>query len=126
MKIRTDFVTNSSSSSFIINKENLTPKQIKAIHNHQSCGLECADTDPWDIEESENFISGYTIMDNFYFKELLDKIGVSPHDVNWGEWRVDLDERENFLNNDDEHDDYEIDTYEYNDNIPDYDLYDDR
>ena len=34
MKIRNGFVSNSSSSSFIINKENLTPNQIERIKNH--------------------------------------------------------------------------------------------
>lgn len=34
MKIRHGFVSNSSSSSFIVYKKNLSPFQINAIHNH--------------------------------------------------------------------------------------------
>ena len=36
MKIRQGFVSNSSSSSFVINKINLSEKQIEQIKNHGS------------------------------------------------------------------------------------------
>ena len=34
MKIRYDFVTNSSSSSFVVAKQSLTNEQIKLIYNY--------------------------------------------------------------------------------------------
>ena len=90
MKIRRDFVTNSSSSSFIINKRHLDGDQIEAIRRHgeigAALGLRCAD-EKWYIEENDMYIGGYTSMDNFDMREFLEKIDVNMRHVKFDyEW----------------------------------------
>jgi hypothetical protein len=98
MKIRTGFVSNSSSSSFIISKDYLTKDQIKLIHNHIAHDKQhqLAETDwdseyadlnfPWEISEDkvDGCIYGYVFMDNFDMKLFLEKIGVPMEKVSWG------------------------------------------
>jgi len=88
IKIRNGFVSNSSSSSFIISKNELTPKQIYSINNHIEIavylGMKTWDS-PWDISENEEHIKGYTYMDNFDMHEFLEKIGVDIDKVEWSE-----------------------------------------
>jgi hypothetical protein len=79
MKIRKGFVSNSSSSSFVISKEFLSPYQIKMIFAH---GREAGD-DAWTIEETDESISGDTIMDNFDMAEYLTNIGISNKFIKW-------------------------------------------
>lgn len=95
MKIRLDFVTNSSSSSFTILKQHLTSKQIRAIHEHQSLGkkLGMYNTNyPWWVSENALMIGASTDMDNFSMSSLLDTIGVNDKFVNWGAYIQDYDE----------------------------------
>lgn len=100
MKVREDFVTNSSSSSFIINKRHLDADQLEAIRRHdeigEALGLEYA-TERWCIEENNKYIGGHTSMDNFDMYEFLEQIDVNmryvdfsdpvifklPNDSNW-------------------------------------------
>ena len=88
MKIRHDFVTNSSASSFIINKRYLDNDQLKAIRRHgeigELIGIEYAN-DPWRIEENPDFIGGCTLVDNFDMAEFLERIDVDMKHVDFSD-----------------------------------------
>jgi hypothetical protein len=93
MKNRIGFVSNSSSSSFIIQKSNLSDSKIMLIKEHQSnaqklndmgvANFDCID-DAWQIIETDETISGVTTMDNFNMTKYLLIIGVD--NVIWDEY----------------------------------------
>ena len=89
MKNRTGFVSNSSSSSFIIRKEHLTEDQISKISNHIDAskgmvGIDYRDSgDAWMVEEDEYIIQGRTGMDNFDMSAFLNRIGVNSDLIKW-------------------------------------------
>jgi len=88
MKTRTGFVSNSSSSSFIIAISDLTIEQLHKIENHIETAKEmphdlgCLDC-PWDIERFPEYIKGRTGMDNFDMHMLMKVIGVDMEKVDW-------------------------------------------
>lgn len=80
MKIKTDFTTNSSSSSFVINLNDITAKQLKLIQNHELV----AGHDAWRLNETDDIITGDTFMDNFdMYSYLEDEVGVDMSKVTW-------------------------------------------
>lgn len=100
MKIRHDFVTNSSSSSFLIAKKHLDNDQIEAIRRHSALGEKLGidySEESWGIRESDGYITGSTDMDNFDMYEFLEKIDVDMNKVDWSDWSFDLPDK-----NDDE------------------------
>lgn len=95
MKCRNGFVSNSSSSSYIIKKQGLTEDQLEKIRNHvdyyelldgyQDCDWLQHKSDEWTIEETEEEIRCHTIIDNFDMANLLWAIGV-PYENITEEW----------------------------------------
>ena len=108
MKVRNGFVSNSSSSSFVIKKEDLSDLQIYLIKNHLEVGkildkhidfysddfegdykpepfVYFGFDDRWKIEESDLAIGGSTWMDNFCMERFMRLIGVDRDKVNFVE-----------------------------------------
>lgn len=96
MKTRHGFVSNSSSSSFVILKTALTEVQLLMIRNHIKTAKFLNGLDKpleplafldieWEIAENDKQIIGKTSMDNFDMGWLLNQIGVPTHDIFWGE-----------------------------------------
>jgi len=83
MKIRTGFVSNSSSSSFIVKKAQITALQLSYIYDHIEHaqevlhweGVEIADE--WHVYEEGEDVHLVTSMDNFDMHDFLLSIGVS-------------------------------------------------
>lgn len=97
MKIRAGFVSNSSSSSFMIPLSALSAVQVQQIQNHievsreMKMGLYTGGPDEefpglpadWDIEVKTHALEGYTTMDNFDMGTFLKNIGVDEENVHW-------------------------------------------
>lgn len=78
MKIRNGFVSNSSSSSFIVSKRFITEEQMDNIRN-----LKYTELCFWHIEEDEVYFCGRTDMDNFDMHDYMTNIGVDMEHVKW-------------------------------------------
>jgi hypothetical protein len=98
MKIRSGFVSNSSSSSFVIDKYNLSQRQIDRITNHieESKGMTARDEewgwcnnegDAWEITVDDEAVRGSTFMDSFDMQDFLRQIGVDDDDIIWHDSR---------------------------------------
>ncbi len=86
MKIRKGFVSNSSSSSFVISLNNITATQLKMIEDHYKISELLDDGDRWTINSNGSVVTGYTWMDNFDMCSFLaDVVGVSDEFISWGE-----------------------------------------
>ena len=65
MKIRLGFVSNSSSASFILDKRYLSSENVEKIMNFTSSD------ESWEMEDDDDFIRGFTIMDNDCLYEFI-------------------------------------------------------
>jgi len=91
MKIKIDFVTNSSSASFYIMLDRITEEQRLLIHNHiEASHALCISpdlynnlNDAWVITEDDKKIIGDTSMDNFDMLWFLDEIGINRDNVHY-------------------------------------------
>ena len=91
MKTRHGFVSNSSSSSFVIKKVFLTTLQIWAIKNHVKVATEAElnlgpirDDDAWKIDETEDELSVHVSMDNFDMRHFFEEIGIPSRFIEIG------------------------------------------
>lgn len=82
MKLRTGFVSNSSSSSFVISKHFLSPCQITELLDFRNSvvkyGFHESDANYWDINENDHEIYGFSIMDNLGIEQFLERLGIDP------------------------------------------------
>jgi hypothetical protein len=88
MKLRNGFVSNSSSSSFVVSLNDITAIQKSQIENHieeakMLFGWQNTDWDQWHINTKGNLLEGSTIMDNFDMREFLEKIGIDMSKVHF-------------------------------------------
>ncbi len=98
MRIRSGFVSNSSSSSFVVALCNISQNQLHKIWHHdiygEKLGIPYAREGYWNIVTGKGIVRGFTLMDNFDMGDFLEKIGVTGVILRDGYGKVDNEELE--------------------------------
>ena len=81
MKVRIGFVSNSSSSSFIVSLNDISASQLKKLLNFGDLDK----FDYWTMNVSYSHLSGWTTMDNDDLEDFMKEIGIDLNKVKWGE-----------------------------------------
>ena len=77
MKIRNGFISNSSSTSFLIKKENSSKEQLEYIANY----LNDIHQDYWECKYNEQGLQCFTHMNNYDIIPTLKKIGIKEVEI---------------------------------------------
>jgi hypothetical protein len=104
MKIRNGFVSNSSSSSFVLLLKDITPSQLDMLQRHtqiaqaagwafgeypgdnEVCCCGWAGTkDAWEITVTDKSVKGYTVQDNFNMRAFMGRIGIASDLAKWSD-----------------------------------------
>lgn len=80
MKIRNGFISNSSSSSFIVNLNNISKQDLDKI---QEYGMSDKNDDNWYFYIENDCLTGYTSMDNGIFDEFIRENSINTGDFKW-------------------------------------------
>jgi hypothetical protein len=89
MKVRAGFVSNSSSSSFVLPREIISQEMLSALESH-CCGTVGMYKDSWDISYDNWKVYGYTTMRNNSpgegegdLKDWMEKNGFPMNKIKW-------------------------------------------
>ena len=83
MKIRQGFVSNSSSSSFMIYVQHLTGNQLNQILANDYTDQGDYQDDRWSVSVEGSKVIGYTSMNNYHMDTFFEKIKVPKEVINW-------------------------------------------
>jgi hypothetical protein len=78
MKIRTGFVSNSSSSSFIVSLNNISAAQLLKLKEYNG-----SDSWTFTVDENNMELHGYTNMDNNDLSEYMEKHGIDDSEFDY-------------------------------------------
>jgi len=87
VKIRQGFVSNSSSSSFVLSLNLISGYQLQKILEPDYSSQYLDDQDRWfvEVEDLTQTVKGYTSQDNFSMADYFTQIGVNPSLASWSD-----------------------------------------